>query len=36
MSEVTIDNRIASFLSRKEAEFPELHLEDRPMRTTKY
>lgn len=36
MSEITIENRKASFWSRKEAEFPELHLEDRLSRTTKY
>lgn len=36
MNDTLIENRIASFWSRKEAEFPELHLEDRLTRTTKY
>lgn len=36
MTEAIIENRIESFLSRKEAKFPELHLEDRLSRTTKY
>ncbi len=36
MSEFAVEKRITKFLSRKEAEFPELHLEDRISHTTNH